>query len=155
MYRADFALNITLGAQTNMLPVLRFKYVDVDAKKLTITQLRQLPPVSLCHSDGRQDESLSLVGTIRYKHDGVLLWALALQGNKIVRCPLDPKLRTQKYLEEQLEFWTRHAAMSHNQKTGEDSVAHSQVAKYRIEIAAEPGRFAAHSGAAGFEQIFL
>ncbi len=137
------------------MPVLCFRYLEIDSKKLNITLFRQLPIVPLCDDYGRQDESLAPIGTVRYKQDGVVLWALAAQGERIVRCALQPELRSRKYLEEQLEFWVRHSKLPHNQSRGEDSVSHKEAERFRLAIDAEPTRFAAHSAASELEQIFL
>ena len=138
-----------------MPQTIKLKYVEVDARTLSITRFRQLARVPLCDDDGHQDGTISLIGTIRYKQDGVSLWVLAMQSGMVVRCPLSPELRNHDYLLKQLDFWTKHAAMPHNQKEGEESVAHREVARYKREIITEPHRFAAHSAAASLEQIFI
>ena len=135
--------------------MLKFKYVEIDGKKLTVGLFRQLPTEELCDGSGRRREELSPFGVVRYKHESSTLWALATRGTKVVRCPLSPILRPQKELEEKLEFWTRHAQMPHNQSKGQDSSAHREADRYKAVMAAEPGRFAVHEEVAKLEQVFL
>lgn len=138
-----------------MLPTLQFKYVQIDGKKLTIGLFRQLPKVDLCDKKtGKKNEVLLPFGVVRYKHEHVTLWTLAMRGEEVVRCALSPTLQS-KELENSLESWGRHIQMYDIQSKDKNSVAYREADRYRAAIISEPERFAAHAEAANLEQIFL
>lgn len=150
----NHSLNRILNS-TPMIPTLHFKYVQIDGKKLTISLFRQLHVVDLCdQKTGKKKEELSPLGVIRYKHEHVALWTLAMRGEEVVRCPLSPTLQS-KELEERLASWVHHIKIYDIQSNGKDSFAHQQADKYRMAIVSEPERFAAHIEATNLEQIFL
>lgn len=153
--RPPFTSDVAPTDTTRMAPILRFKYIDLDSKKLTVSLFRQLPIVRLCNDQGAQDKSIAPIGTVRYKHEGISAWALALQGARAVRCPLNLELEPRKALEEKLSFWSESARQPHNLPRGKDSIAHRQAEQYRLAIEAEPLRHAAHCDVAKLEQIFL
>lgn len=138
-----------------MPPTLKFRNVQIDASKLTVGLFRQLPIEALCDATGKQRPELAPFGVVRYKHGIHTLWALAVRGEQVVRCALDPTLRSRKELEESLAFWVNSAQAPHNREKGEDSFAYREAERQRLLMAAEPGRFNAHSAAAQLEQVFL
>ena len=137
------------------MPVLKFKYVEIDSRNLNVTLFRQLPIISLCDEEGDQDPSLELIGTVLYKQKSVEYWVLATQADRVVRCALDLQLESLANLNSSLKTWTGYSLSPSSQREGIDSVEHRQVAMYTKKIITEPKRFAAHTNAAKLEQIFL